>query len=104
MQYTVGGLGQYQNTMVHRRQAIARTNADLLMIGSLYEQIMWFFTLNTIIVMQGNVFESIVWEIAAILFRPQCVKLFLHLSTRCFFPDGVRWGTATLNEAGADSQ
>ena len=48
-----------------RRQAIIWTNAALLSIG----------TLETNIFIQENAFKDVVWKMASILNRPQCVKL-----------------------------
>ena len=54
-----------------RRQAIIRTNAGLLWIGTLGLQ--WNLKQNSYIFIQENAFENVVWKMAAILSRPQCV-------------------------------
>ena len=51
-----------------RRQAIIWTNAGLLFIGPLGNR-------NSNIFIQENAFESVVCKTAAILSRPQCVKM-----------------------------
>ena len=50
-----------------RRQAIIWTNAGILLIN---------FNRNSYIFTQENPFENVVWKMAAILSRPQCVKAF----------------------------
>ena len=47
-----------------RRQAIIWTNAGILLIGPL----------GTNFFIQENAFENVVWKMAAILYRPQCVN------------------------------
>ena len=59
-----------------RHQAINWTNAGRLLTGSvdfseLFIEIHIFFIRET-------VFENVVWEMAAILPRPQCVKYWIH--------------------------
>ena len=57
-----------------RHQAIIWTNAGLLLIGPLgtnfSENLYW----NSYIFIQENAFENVVWEMSAILSRPQWVK------------------------------
>ena len=52
-----------------RRQAIIWTNAEILLIGPLGN-----LNRNLNIFTQENIFENVVWKMAAILSRPQCVK------------------------------
>ena len=60
-----------------RRQAIIRTNAEILLIRPLGTNFSDFFCRNSNIFIQENAFESIVCEEAAILSRPQWVKIFV---------------------------
>ena len=57
-----------------RRQAIIWANAGILLIGplgtNLSEILIEIYTFS----LKKNAFENVVWEMAAILFRPQCVK------------------------------
>ena len=58
-----------------RRQAIIWNNAGILSIGPLgtnFSEIL--VEINTFFI-QENAFENVVWKMAAILSRPQCVKL-----------------------------
>ena len=57
-----------------RRTAIILTNAGILLIGNLGTKINDIFNRNPNIFAQQNTFENVVWKIAAILSRPQCVK------------------------------
>ena len=52
-----------------RRQAIIWTNAGILLIGPIGTNF------SEILIIQENAFESVVCETAAILSRPQCVKM-----------------------------
>ena len=56
-----------------RRQAISWTNVGMSLIGPLGTSFseMW----NSYIFIQENPFENVVWKIAAIMSRPQCVKI-----------------------------
>ena len=57
------------------RQAITQTNAAIVLIGPLgTTRLQWDFNQNANIFIHENAFENIVCEMAAILFRPQCVK------------------------------
>ena len=61
-----------------RRQAIFWTNAGILLIGSLgtnYSEILIDIETNFI---QENAFENVVWEMASILYRPQCVNAYMR--------------------------
>ena len=57
-----------------RRQAIIWTNAAMLLIRPL-GTLQWNLNRNLYIFVQENAFENVVWEMAAILSRPQRVKL-----------------------------
>ena len=57
-----------------RRQAIIWTNAGILLIGSLGTNFNDFFNRNSYIFTQENQFENVVWKMASILSRPQCVN------------------------------
>ena len=50
-----------------RRQAIIWTNAGILLIGPLGTNF------SEILIIQENAFQNVVWKMAAILSRPQCV-------------------------------
>ena len=64
-----------------RHQAIIWTNAGILLIGPLGTN----FNRNSYIFIQENPFETVVWKMAAILSRPQCVNM------------ATDWLTALLN-------
>ena len=55
-------------------QTIIRTNAGILLIGPLGKKIQWNFNRNLYIFNKEDTFENVVWKLAAILSRPQCVK------------------------------
>ena len=57
-----------------RRQAIIWTSVGILVIGPLGTNFSEIFNRNIHIFIQENAFENVVWEKAAILSRPQCVK------------------------------
>ena len=58
-----------------RRQAIIWTNDGILLIGPLgRNKLQWNLKRNSYIFIQENAFENLVLKMAAILFRPQCVK------------------------------
>ena len=58
-----------------RRQAIIWTNAGILSIGPFnWNKLQWKFNRNSYIFIQENAFENVVWKMASILSRPQCVK------------------------------
>ena len=56
-----------------RHQTIIWTNAGILLIGPLGTNLCEFL-------IQENTFESVVCEMLAILFRPQCVKAVMKLA------------------------
>ena len=65
-----------------RRQAIVWTIAWILLIGPLgtnFSEISKFIHFH----FQGNVFENVVWKMAAILSRPQCVDITTHTVMQC---------------------
>ena len=62
------------NEIPGRRQAIIWTNAGILLTGPLEKIFLWIVNRNSDIFIQANAFESVVWEIAAILYRPQSVN------------------------------
>ena len=43
---------------------------------------MWNFNRKSNIFIQENAFESVVWEMAAILSRPQCVNIYNLVTPR----------------------
>ena len=57
-----------------RRKAIIWTNAGILLIRSLGTNFNEM-NRNSNIFIHENAFESVIWKIAAILSRPQCVKI-----------------------------
>ena len=75
-------IGSDNGLLPGRRQAIIWTNDRILLIGTLGTNIneilseIHIFNLkrNSHIFIQENTFENIVYEMAAILSRPQCVK------------------------------
>ena len=57
------------------RQAIIWTNAGILLIEPVgTNKLLWNLSRNSHIFIQENVFENVVWKIAAILSRPQFVN------------------------------
>ena len=82
-----------QNTIVSdkgfspgRHQTIIWTNARILLIESLGigNKLQWNRKRNSYIFIKENTFENAVWEMAAILSRPQWVKI-----KKCFPPRGM---------------
>ena len=66
-------IGSANGLSPDRRQAIIWTNAGILLIGPLetnFSEIL----IEIYIFIQENSFKSVVWKMAAILSRPQCVK------------------------------
>ena len=57
-----------------RRQAIIWNNAGILLIRPLGNKLEWNLNQNLYIFIQENAFENVVWNMAAILSRPQCVN------------------------------
>ena len=55
-------------------QAIIRTNAGILLIRPLKNKFQWNLNHNSCIFIEENAFENVVWKMAAILSRPQCVE------------------------------
>ena len=62
----------------HRRQAIIWTNAGLLSIGPFRTYFSENFYQNTTIFIEEDARENVVWEMASILYRPQCVNTWQH--------------------------
>ena len=60
-------IGSNKGLSPDRRQAIIWTNAGILLIGPLG-------TNFRVILIEENVFENVVWKMAIIFSRPQCVK------------------------------
>ena len=54
-------------------QGIIWTNAPLLSIGTLGTNS------SEILIIQENAFENVVWKMAAIMSRPQCVKVHVEI-------------------------
>ena len=75
-------LGSDHGLSPGRRQAIIWTNAGLLLIETIVngDKLQWNFIRNWYIVILDNAFENVVWKMAAILPRAQCVNpcLWLH--------------------------
>ena len=65
-----------------RRQAIIWTNARVLLIGPWEQTLMKFFYRNLHIFIQENPFQNMVWNVASILSRPQCVYIYYFLYIR----------------------
>ena len=63
-----------------RCQAIIWTNPGILFIGPKGTTFWWNLKWNSYIFIQENVFECVVSEMAAILFRPQCVKEDMYIT------------------------
>ena len=57
-----------------RHQAIIWTNAEILLIGPLGGNFSDIFNRNIYIFIQESALENVVWDIAVILSRPQCVN------------------------------
>ena len=66
-----------------RRQAIIRTNAEILLIEALRTNFSEILIGNIFI--RENAFENVVCEMAAILPRPQCVKIAIRAATSTDF-------------------
>ena len=50
-----------------------------IVIWTLRNKLQWNLNRNSNIFMQENIFENVVWKMAAILSRPQCVILLVHM-------------------------
>ena len=66
-------IGSDNGLSAGRRQAIIWTNAGILLIGTLGTNFSEILIRNSNIFIQENGFESVVCEMASILFRPQFV-------------------------------
>ena len=73
--YTI--IGSDNGLSPERRQANIWTNDGILLMEpwNLRNKLQWNFRRNSYIFIQENAFENIACETAAILSRPQCVKL-----------------------------
>ena len=67
-------IGSDNGLLPGRRQAIIRTSAGILLIGPLGTDFSEIINQNSNIFTQENAFENVVWKMAAILSRPQCVN------------------------------
>ena len=74
------------------RQASIWTNVGILLIVPLGTNLsaQWNLNRNSFIFIAKNAFENVVWKMAAILSRPQCVKAFIPVlaSVLLFCHDG----------------
>ena len=68
-----------------RRQAIIWNNAGILLIGPLGTNFTGILYRNSCIFIQEKAFENVVWKMAVILSRPQCVKCHIALDTDLVF-------------------
>ena len=66
-------IGSYNGLSPSRHQAIIWTNAGILLIRPLGTNL-WNINRNSYIFIQENAFQKVVWEMAAILSRLQCVN------------------------------
>ena len=69
-------IGSDNGLMPGRGQAIIWANAGILLIWTLGNKLKWNLNQNSYIFIQENAFENVVWRMAAILSRPQCVKIW----------------------------
>ena len=58
---------------------------------TLRNKLQWNFNRNSYIFIQENAFQNVVWKMAAILSRPQCVKTELHVKGLWFVGFGNTW-------------
>ena len=66
-------------TIIGRRQAIPWTKAGILLKWHwARNKLRWNFNWNSNIFIEENAFETVVWKMAAILSRSQCVKRFMR--------------------------
>ena len=75
-------IGSYNGLSPGRRQAIIWTNAGIFVNWTLGNKLRWNFNQNSNIFFQENPFENVVWNIAAILSRPQCDNLSTILTSK----------------------
>ena len=71
----LASIGSDNGLSPRRRQAIIRINAGILLIRTLGAQFNEIFYRNSYIFIEENALENVVWKMAAILFRPQYVKI-----------------------------
>ena len=68
-------IGSANGLSLGQRQAIIWTNACIYLKKNIRNKRHWNFDRNSYIFIQENVFESVVWKMSVILFRPpQCVN------------------------------
>ena len=67
-------IGSDSGLSPERRQAIIWTNAGILLIGPLGTNFSEILTGIQIFSLKKNPFENVVWKMASILYRSQCVK------------------------------
>ena len=73
-----------------RRQAIIWSNAGILLIWTLIRnKYQWNLKRNWCIFIQANAFENVVWKMAAILSRPQCVNTLRPRQNGRHFSDDI---------------
>ena len=70
-------IGSDNGLSPRRRQAIIQSQCWNIVNWTLGNKPQWNFNRNSNIFIQENEFESVVWKMAAILSRPQCVKRFI---------------------------
>ena len=68
-------IGSDNGLSPERRQAIIWTKAGNIVDLTLRNKLQWNGNRNSYIFIQENPFENVVWKMAAILSRPQCVKI-----------------------------
>ena len=66
-----------------RRQAIIWTNVGIFLFLTLRNNLQWDVNRNSYIFIQGNPFENVACEMAAILFRPQCLNRVMNSQWFC---------------------
>ena len=73
-----------------RRQAIIWSNAGILLNWTLIRsKFQWNLKRNWYIFIQANAFENVVWKMAAILSRLQCVNTLRPRQNGRHFPDDI---------------
>ena len=83
-------IGSDNDLLPGRRQAIIWTNAGVILIGRLGNKLQWNLDRSRYISIQENALENVVRKIAAILARPQCVKLKFPKWGACYVPPANR--------------
>ena len=85
---------------MRRRQAIIWTNAGILWIRPL-EKISEIFNQNPYIFIQENAIQNVVWKMAAILSRPQCVNTGLGQTSVYWDSRGQAASTSAMTQKSA---